>query len=39
MFQRINLLMKSKYDPVNVQLNMEGVEVKSISGKKKSNKK
>lgn len=38
-FARINTILKKSYDPVNVQLNMEGAEVKSSSGHKKSNKK
>lgn len=38
-FERINTILKKSYDPVNVQLNMEGVETKSTTGHKKSNKK
>lgn len=38
-FERINTILKKSYDPVNVQLNMEGAEVKAASGHKKSNKK
>lgn len=38
-FTRINTILKKSYDPVNVQLNMEGAEVKSSSVHKKSNKK
>lgn len=36
-FERINGILKKSYDPVNVQLNMDGAEVKT--GSKKSNKK
>lgn len=38
-FERINTILKKSYDPVNVQLNMEGAEVKTTTGQKKSNKK
>jgi len=40
-FGRINTILKKSYDPVNVQLNMEGAEMKSTAGqkKKKSHKK
>lgn len=39
-FERINTILKKSYDPVNVQLNMEGAETKSTTtGHKKSNKK
>lgn len=38
-FERINTILKKSYDPVNVQLNMEGAEVKAASGNKKSQKK
>lgn len=38
-FERINTILKKSYDPVNVQLNMEGAETKSTPGHKKSNKK
>lgn len=38
-FTRINTILKKSYDPVNVQLNMEGAEIKSATGHKKSNKK
>lgn len=33
-FERINGILKKSYDPVNVQLNMEGAEMKSTAGKK-----
>lgn len=36
-FERINGILKKSYDPVNVQLNVDGAEVKT--GNKKSNKK
>lgn len=36
-FERINGILKKSYDPVNVQLNMDGAEVKTSN--KKSNKK
>lgn len=38
-FERINTILKKSYDPVNVQLNMDGAEVKTTTGHKKSNKK
>lgn len=38
-FERINGILKKSYDPVNVQLNMDGAEMKTPSGTKKSNKK
>jgi hypothetical protein len=38
-FERINGILKRSYDPVNVQLNMEGAETKSTTGHKKSHKK
>lgn len=38
-FERINGILKKSYDPVNVQLNNEGAEVKSTTGHKKSHKK
>lgn len=37
-FGRINTILKKSYDPVNVQLNMEGAEVKSTTGNKKHKK-
>lgn len=37
-FSRINTILKKSYDPVNVQLNMEGAEVKSATSNKKHKK-
>lgn len=38
-FTRINSILKKSYDPVNVQLSMDGAEVKSVATKKANKKK
>lgn len=38
-FTRINTILKKSYDPVNVQLSMDGAEVKSVAAKKSNKKK
>jgi hypothetical protein len=38
-FERINGILKKSYDPVNVQLTMDGAEVKSVAAKKSNKKK
>lgn len=38
-FTRINTILKRSYDPVNVQLSMDGAEVKTAAMKKTNKKK